>query len=200
MNIKRHRWRRILCYAAVLCCSYFWAAVTPNPLLPYPMIPMARSLRASSPHIKFAPSISLPSISGNDPLINFPDHRRSYSLSRFLCTCANQRAAIDISRYRKAFADRMAMAGLKPHNRVGNYILWVLPPLGFWITKLLISCYKFAYAILCNHMSGAVFSWAYEKKKKSIFFLCQDICSEYLGLCNLQKSVPWHQWYLILHR
>ncbi|RWW24530.1 hypothetical protein GW17_00011177 [Ensete ventricosum] len=36
-------------------------------------------------------------------------------LRRFLCKCS----APDMSRYREAFARRMAMAGIKPHHRIG---------------------------------------------------------------------------------
>ncbi|KAH7848698.1 hypothetical protein Vadar_006325 [Vaccinium darrowii] len=43
------------------------------------------------------------------------------STNRLLCSsCSDvQNEAIDMARYREAFAKRMAMAGIKPHHRIG---------------------------------------------------------------------------------
>ncbi|KAL7259960.1 hypothetical protein ACSBR1_005761 [Camellia fascicularis] len=41
------------------------------------------------------------------------------SINRLLCSCSSrQHDPIDMSKYREAFAKRMAMAGLKPHHRI----------------------------------------------------------------------------------
>lgn len=127
------------------------------------MIPMALGLRAS-PHTKFTPiTILATSISGFGPLIKFPKLLHSLSSlqlrfrittsNRFLCSCANQHAAIDVSKYKEAFANRMAMAGLKPHHRLGNSLFYrssrfCMSLLRTWWYMLIYSSYSYVTSLL----------------------------------------------------
>lgn len=43
--------------------------------------------------------------------------------ARFLCNCSLQEPALDFSAYKEKFSKRMAMAGLRPHHRIGQMII-----------------------------------------------------------------------------
>lgn len=67
-----------------------------------------------------------------------PRLRLSVPSPRFFCNCASTHRAVDMENYNEAFSKRMAMAGLKPHHRIGlcSFIFIFLFPSLCFIRKL----------------------------------------------------------------
>lgn len=83
---------------------------------------------------------------------SFPIQPRRQSFSRLFCNLSSVPNTVDEKKYKEVFNRRMAMAGLKPHHRIGISTNWIE-------SSMLL--YKKVFLNNCVYSSFGSFRWAW---------------------------------------